>query len=123
MIQQQHITPNPTQEVAGTKKITMPGLSVDVKLALQQYARGSMEERAKGYYESQGMIIPDFNKMSHIERLEALNEYREIAKNSQVELQGFATARAKREDELKLSNLVNKKVDEKLKSKSKPESE
>lgn len=118
MIQQQHLEPYPTPEVMGTKKITMTGLSVDVSRAMQQYAQGTLESRIQSYYEMSGMSVPDFHMMSKIERLESLNEYKKQVKESTVELEGFAAARAKRQEEVKVTNAVNKKVDEKLKERS-----
>lgn len=60
------------------KKITMPGMSVNIGEAMRKYVAGTLEEQGKAYYEKEGMPIPDFHKMNKIQKLETLNEYRDV---------------------------------------------
>lgn len=114
MILQPYI-PDARPEVPTGKKITMPGLGVDIKQVMLMYARGSEVERAKGYYEQQGMEVPDFDRMSHIEKLEALAELRKSAKQATEEInRSLEKAEAKRQDAI-LQNKVKQKVDAELK--------
>lgn len=112
MIQQIHLEPHPKPEVPGQDKITMPGLSIDVKKALQQYAMGTMEERAKGYYEDKGMPIPDFDHMSRIERLVQLGIYRQQIKEANEQLETLAAASQAKKAEAIMQKTVKQKVDE-----------
>lgn len=114
MIQQQHIEPYPSPEVSTGKKITMPGLGVDIRQVMQMYSRGSMEERAKGYYEQEGMEVPDFARMSHIEKLEALGEYRRQAKESNDKLNKLSDASVAKQKDAILQKTVKQKVDDEL---------
>lgn len=63
----------------GGKKITMPNMYVSVKDSLRMYTDKSAVEKAALYYEEEGMPIPNFEMMDNIERLEALNEWRNKA--------------------------------------------
>lgn len=112
MIQQEHLTVFPKQEIPGQSKVTMPGLSIDVKRALQQYAMGTMEERAKGYYEKLGEEIPDFHKMSKIERLVSLNEIRKKIKEQQGTINNIVAKAQADKKEAILQQTVKQKVDE-----------
>lgn len=114
MIQQEHLAPFPNVEKNGGKRITMPGLGVDIRQVLQQYAKGTLEERAKGYYDGLGMEIPEFSKMSRIEKLEQLNIYRDLVNKTKNDLEGFGKAKKQREEEEKINKRVKKEVDEKL---------
>lgn len=121
MIQSQHVvTDYPTPEKMGDKKITMPGLGVNIARAIQMYSKGTIENQAIGYYEEKEMPIPDFGRMSKIEKLMALNEWREVVKTETGILQGLQAESKKREDSIILSNQINKKVDEKLKQQQQP---
>lgn len=113
MIQQQHLEPYPTPEKGSGKSLTIPGQSVDVKAALLQYQRGSLENKAIGYYEAKGMNAPDFSRMDKIEKLIALGEYRDMVKESKTKLDGFAAAAQKRNEE----KLKQQKIDEQTKQK------
>lgn len=119
MIQQQHLTPYPTKEVGGGKRLSQPGLGVNIKLALQQYSRGTLENKAAGYYEKAGLPIPEFDRMNLIEKYEALAEWRQKVKDGVTQLEGFRMAAAAREEENRIDSLVNKKLNEKKDSSSK----
>lgn len=112
MIQQVHILPYPTPEIPSGHKLTAPGQVVDMKLVAKAYERGTMETKAKGYYEEKGMPIPPFERMSKIERLVALNEYRELAKGGQNKLVEANEKGKKAAEEKRLSNLKNDAINE-----------
>lgn len=112
MIQQQHLTAYPKAEKQTGKRITMPGLAVNIQRAMQQYNLGDPVIQAKGWYEQQNMPIPDFDRMSKIDRLMALESYRKEAKaktNLLDDLEKNVNTKIK---EKELSNLINKKVNE-----------
>lgn len=120
MIQGQHVVQNyPTPERNKGKKITMPGLAVSISQGLQRLDKGGIVDQAAAYYEEQGMPIPQFEMMSKIEKLEALNEYRQKVKKADETLKSIAEANEKRIADEKLSKLINEKADEKFKSKTK----
>lgn len=115
MIQQIHMAPHPNPEVSTGKKITMPGMAVDIKQVIQMYARGSMEERARGFYEKEGMEIPDFARMSKIERLEKLGEYHEQIANAQNNIAQIRAKAEAKNSEAILQKTVQQKVEDELK--------
>lgn len=115
MIQQIHIAPYPTPEVPTGKKITMPGQAVDIKQVIEMYSRGTMEERARGFYEQEGMPIPDFERMSKIERLEKLAEYHKQIVEASKNIEQAKTASAAKAKDAILQKTVNQKVEDELK--------
>lgn len=119
MIQQQHLTPYPTKEVGGGKRLSQPGLGVNIKKALQMYSQGTLENKAAGYYEKAGLPIPEFDRMNLIEKYEALGEWRQKVKDGVFELEQFQLAANKRAEEARIDSLVNKKINEKKDSSSK----
>mgnify|MGYP003375793061 CR=1 FL=1 len=85
MILQQKMVDRPYQLI--TKSIekpklsmSIPGAAFNLKLAMEQYKKGSLVERVKGYYEAKGFETPEFDKMSKLERMEALAHYRQQSK-------------------------------------------
>ena len=68
------------------KAITNPTAYLPVKEAIKRYQGVPLENTASVFYEEQGMPIPDFTMMSKIEKLEALNEFREKAKQLQDQI-------------------------------------
>jgi len=77
---------NVTFDRLGGKKITMPNMGIDEAEAIKRYAAGSLVNQAKGYYEKQGMEIPDFDRMDKIEKLEALETFRDMLRESKEKL-------------------------------------
>lgn len=119
MIQTEHLVAYPKPEKLGGKALTYPKLGVNIKAAVEQYARGTLENRAIGYYMEKGMEVPDLHMMDKIEKLQMLQEWRKKVKETEGLLEGVAKAEEKRKSELELSNLINKKADEKIKQQSK----
>lgn len=116
MIQQQHIVnPHAKPEVGSGKKITLPGYGVNIKEAIEQYSRGSMENKAKGFYENEGEPVPDFAKMSKIERLEALGEYIKEVENKRAEIANIVSASQSKQKDAILQQTVKQKVQDELK--------
>lgn len=73
-------------ERTSQQKITDPSMYVSPAKAVKMYQDDSLEKRAAHYYEQQGQVIPEFDKMTKIERLEALNEARKLAIKSRDKL-------------------------------------
>lgn len=69
-----------------TQSLTIPGAGFNIKLAMEQYKRGTLVERVKGYYEKQDMVVPDFNQMDRIQKLEALAHFRQVVKDKTAKL-------------------------------------
>lgn len=104
MIQQQHLTAYPTAEKGSGKVLTIPGQTVDLVKALQSYTRNSLEEKVKGYYEKEGMPIPDFHHMDKIQRLQALSDYRTLVDSKVKEVKDISgkVFKAREEEKEKL---------------------
>lgn len=56
--------------------MAIPGAAFNLKLAMEQYKKGSLVERVKGYYEAKGFETPEFDKMTKLERMEQLAIFR-----------------------------------------------
>lgn len=85
-----------------TQSLTIPGGAFNIKVAMDQYRRGTLVERTQGYYAKQGMDSPDFSTMDRIQQLEALAHYRQIVKEKKLKLDNHEAilekaAKAKRE--------------------------
>lgn len=83
-----------------TQSLTIPGQAFNLAYAMEQYKRGNLVERALGYYEKQGMEIPDVRMMDKIERMELLAHYRQLVKNSQTNIEADFNRAKKRNNEL-----------------------
>lgn len=66
-----------THERGGGKVLTEPGLAIGVRQAIQRYAGINWAEKAFEKYDQIGMDVPDVSKLSRIEKLELLAEYRQ----------------------------------------------
>lgn len=94
MILQQKIasseTTFPNQNITGLgqpqQSLAIPDQAMNLKFAMMQYKRGTLVERAKGYYEQKGLEVPDFDRMSKVEKLMALAEFRKTVKNATDEI-------------------------------------
>lgn len=59
------------------KSLTRPGMAKNIGEQLKRLQRGEQMEEYLGYYESElGVKLPDFNKMTRIEKLEYTNDVR-----------------------------------------------
>lgn len=70
-------TAPPTKETYNSPSLTIPNLALDIDTALNKFSAQSIEKRLKGYYEQEGMQMPDFDRMDKIQRLTKLAEVRE----------------------------------------------
>lgn len=73
---QPRIKTKATSEVFSKPSLTIPNLALDIDEALNKYSSQSIENKLKGYYEQEGMEMPDFDRMDRIERLVKLAEVR-----------------------------------------------
>lgn len=84
--------------------LTIPGQSMNLNHAMEQYKRGSLIERATAFYEKQGYEMPHFERMSTVERLgelakfrkmklESINKLKKIEKDVLEQKQKAATAK------------------------------
>lgn len=64
-------------EKYGGLKLTQPGMASKATEALAKLKAGTLIDQAKGYYDTMGIEVPDFNMMDKVQKLNALNEYRE----------------------------------------------
>lgn len=69
-----------------SESLSIPGQGFNLKLAMEQYKRGTLVERVKGYYENHGMVSPDFGMMDRIGKLHALSEFRTMRKVAEKKL-------------------------------------
>lgn len=99
-------------EKLGGKKLTLPNMSVNVRQALGMYRDKSMEEKMGAYYEEAGQPIPNFEMMDKIERLEALNEWRNKTIEKQDKLNSLNDQAKKAYDEMVINNKIKLKADE-----------
>lgn len=61
---------------AGKRNLTIPNQAIDIGKSLLRYSAPTIQEQLKGYYENEGLELPNFDILSKIERLELLNESR-----------------------------------------------
>lgn len=121
MIQQQHLTPFPTPERGNkTKKLTMPDMVINLKRSMLQISKGTLEDRALGYYEKSGMSLPDFHHMTTIEKLTLLGDIRKDVREKGLELKKLDDKARKEEEKIKLDNLIKQKLDEQAKQQQPP---
>lgn len=66
----------PTIMPAGKRNLTIPNQAIDIGKSLLRYSAPTIQEQLKGYYENEGLELPNFDMLSKIERLELLNESR-----------------------------------------------
>lgn len=95
MILSQHVESKPGYKMAlkGGKSLTIPGLAMDLKFAMQQYKRAQPIEKMIAYYEKEGLEMPDFGMMNTIEKYEALNDFRKQKKQAEEELSNIQNRR------------------------------
>lgn len=69
-----------------TASLSIPGQAFNLKFAMEQYKKGTLIERVKGYYEQHGMVAPDFRMMDRIQKLEALAEFRRMKSEAGINI-------------------------------------
>lgn len=70
-------------EKKATKSLTIPDQGFNLTHAMQQYKKGQLIERVKGYYDQQGMESPDFNMMDKFQKLQALADFRTMRQQAE----------------------------------------
>lgn len=61
--------------------LTEPNQAISIPNALERYAAPSLEEKLHGYYEQQGLELPNFDRLDKVEQLIAFAEHKEKIKN------------------------------------------
>lgn len=56
----------------GGRSLTIPGQSVNISDAITRYSAPTILEKVKGYYEEEGMELPNFDRLDKVERLQLL---------------------------------------------------
>lgn len=102
--------PKATPEKHSGVQVTIQGKSLNLKFAIQQMRVGSIEEQLGAFYEKDGQVVPDFGRMSKVERMVELNKYKEEVSKAKLDLQKFAEAKQKKMHELEVQNKVNEQL-------------
>lgn len=114
MIQQIHIETRKayTLPVVGKEQrsLTVPGLAINLQYAMKQYKMGSPIEKMKAIYEEEGVIMPNFNMMSRIEKLEELAKFRQLKTESISQLNNIRNE-AIREESIQKEAAAQRKSD------------
>lgn len=69
-----------------TESLTLPDQGINIKYAMEQYKRGQLVEKVKGYYEKEGMVSPDFSMMTRLQKLQALADFRKMRAAAETEM-------------------------------------
>lgn len=77
----------PTLISAGGRSLTIPNQAVNIADAINRYSAPSILEKLKGYYEEEGLELPNFDRLDKVERLQLLADAK----------QGLFDAKAKAE--------------------------
>lgn len=81
-----------------TPSLTVPGIGFNLALAMEQYKRGTLVERVKGFYEKEGFETPEFDKMTKLDQLYELAKYRKMRKEAANNLEAaYAKANQKQQ--------------------------
>lgn len=92
---------------AGGRSLTIPNQAVDIKIAITRFSAPSIEERLKGYYEEEGLELPNFDRMDKIERLQLLADTKADMDNAKLRAKkAFHEAADKAEAELKKASEI-----------------
>lgn len=62
---------------AGGRSLSIPNQAIDIAVSVKRFSAPTIQERLKGYYEEEGLELPNFDRLSRIERLDLLSESRE----------------------------------------------
>lgn len=89
--------PQEVVELARGKRITNPSAYLSPSNVLQMLNAGSLIENTRAFYEEEGMEVPDFDKLTKIEKMEALAEYRTMLQQKRAEMQEHAKKAVEKE--------------------------
>jgi len=102
--------PSLTFDKAGGRSLTIPNQGINISDAITRFSAPAIAERLKGYYEQEGLEMPNFDRLDKIERLQLLAEAREtfkIKKQLNNEAQAKAQAKAAEAAEVLNSPIPN----------------
>lgn len=57
---------------AGGRSLTIPHQAIDIGKSVLRYSAPSIQEKLKGYYEEEGLELPNFDRLDKVERLQML---------------------------------------------------
>lgn len=57
---------------SGGRSLTIPNQSINISDAITRYSAPSIAEKLKGYYEEEGLELPNFDRLDKVERLQLL---------------------------------------------------
>lgn len=107
----------PTKERFSEPSLTQPGQAIDIATAAKHFTTPSIDERMKVYYDEAGIELPNFERMSYVERLTSLAESREQYKAAKQKVDLLDDLKAQEE---KRKTYAQAKELEVLKSKTIP---
>lgn len=81
-LQPRGISYDATLMPCGGRALTIPNQAIDIKTAVTRFSAPTITEQLQGYYESEGLELPNFELLSKLEQLDKLAECREIFKHS-----------------------------------------
>lgn len=109
-IQPRGISYHATLMPCGGRSLTIPGQAIEIGLAVKRFSAPTIQERLKGYYEQEGLELPNFDRLSKIERLDLLAESREklaISKaKAQESIEAYTKLKAEQEEAANSSNPI-----------------
>jgi len=99
-------------ERAGGRSLTIPNQSVNISDAITRYSAPSIAEKLKGYYEEEGMELPNFDRLDKVERLQLLADAKATmqakkAENDKAKAEAIANAEADAAAKAKLNPIPN----------------
>lgn len=76
-VQPRGISYDATLMPAGGRSLSIPNQAIDIAVSVKRFSAPTIQERLKGYYEEEGLELPNFDLLSKIERLDLLAASRE----------------------------------------------
>lgn len=97
---------------AGGRSLTIPNQAVDIKIAITRFSAPSIEARLKGYYEEEGLELPNFDRMDKIERLQLLADTKADMDNAKLRAKKAFHEAAEKAEEKKSSDIPSPSKDD-----------
>lgn len=76
-VQPRGVSYDATLMPAGGRSLSIPNQAIDIAVSVKRFSAPTIQERLKGYYEEEGLELPNFDLLSKIERLDLLAASRE----------------------------------------------
>lgn len=106
-----------TPEKNNGKKLTIPARTRSPLEAFKMFEMGQPIDQVAGYYEAEGYLEPDFHMMDKIQKLQALNDYRELMEKNKKAYDEYNTnvineakAKAEAQEKAAFEARVNEEV-------------